>query len=114
MAAGRVPFSNGTEVDMFRGQWCDQCALREPGEQDCEEFGLGVAMGEWPELLKSAPVSPSNPLGLTCSKFTDWEPPSAECIGCVTGADLGLAECAGHIAHVRPDCPVHGDPQVTT
>jgi hypothetical protein len=27
--------------------------------------------------------------------------------GCVTGADLGLAEYAGVIAHAHPDCTVH-------
>lgn len=77
MATGRVPFANGTEVDMFRGQWCDQCALREPGEQDCEEFGLGVAMGEWPELLSTVARTPSDPLGVVCTEFRPGEPDGA-------------------------------------
>lgn len=69
MTAGRVPFSNGTEVDMFRENWCARCARREPGESDCDTFGLGVAMGEWPELLEPAPRSLGNVLGLTCTEF---------------------------------------------
>ncbi len=66
---GRVPFSNGTEVDMFRERRCDNCKHDDPEGGGCDEFALGVGMGEWPDLLVEVPIDAANPLGIECSQF---------------------------------------------
>lgn len=71
--AGRVPFSNGTEVDWFRSARCERCVFDSPDGGGCDAFALGVGMGQWPGLLvevERGVVAPANPLGIECTKFT--------------------------------------------
>jgi hypothetical protein len=66
VASGQ-PFSNGTEVDMFRDNRCSACPLADPEFGDCHDFGLSLVTGEWPsDLLVDVEVGPSNPLGVEC------------------------------------------------
>lgn len=66
----RVPFSNGTEVDMFRSNRCARCMLDDPDGGGCDEFVLGVVVdGGWPDMLVEVERSEANPLGIECVEF---------------------------------------------
>jgi hypothetical protein len=67
--AGRTPFANGSEVEMFRANRCASCVHREPDYEDCEQFALPVALGEWPDLLVEVERTAVNPLGIECTRF---------------------------------------------
>lgn len=69
MSEGRVPFSNGTEVDMFRANRCDRCSHDDPEGGGCDDFAFGVMNGEWPDLLVEVERGAANPLGVECSRF---------------------------------------------
>jgi hypothetical protein len=68
--AGRVPFSSGFEVEMFRSNRCALCRHADPEFGDCEEFALGVVVeGGWPDLLVEVERDETNPLGIECARF---------------------------------------------
>lgn len=67
-----TPFANGTEVDWFRANRCDQCVHDHPEGGGCDEFALGVVVeGGWATDGRLIPVerSAANPLGVECQRF---------------------------------------------
>lgn len=70
------PFANGTEVDMFRANRCDRCRLDHPDGGGCDEFVLtALVAGRWPLRLTPVPRSPTNPLGVECTRYEPKEDP---------------------------------------
>lgn len=63
-----APFSNSTEGDMFVGARCDYCVHRTGSGDPCAAFDPAF-WGEWPDVLFRVERSPSNPLGIECSRF---------------------------------------------
>ena len=66
-------FSNGIEWDWFQDAVCARCRHQVGGEA-CDDAALPLAVGDpSPDFLVRVATSPSNPLGVECTRFTPGE-----------------------------------------